>query len=85
MRQFNWLMLFAVIGFTLGAFMVAWDTRGSETVTPPDPYVVWCERLWIGPKNPDHVVVMVWSDGEVWAARTDHLQTWNPITTVRDE
>ena len=53
--------------------------------TPPDPYVVWCERLWIGPQNPDHVVVMVWSDGEIWTAHTDHLDAWQPLVTVRTE
>jgi len=51
----------------------------------PNPYVVWCERLWIGPQNPDHVVVMVWSDGEIWTAYTDHLDAWQPLVTVRTE
>ena len=58
---------------------------GTTVTQAPDPYVVWCERLWTGPENGHHVVVMVWSDGEIWAAQSDHLASWNPLTTVRHE
>lgn len=56
-----------------------WFPESSE------PYVVSTERLWIGPNNADYVLVMVWSDGQIWSAHTDQIDLWEPLTTVKKD
>lgn len=64
------------------------DDQTDEPRTSPiptDAYVVATERLWIGPHNADYVLLMVWSDGQIWSAHSDQIDLWEPLTTVRKD
>lgn len=49
----------------------------------PTAHVVWCESLWSGPATGNRVLIMVWSDGDVWTAPARSPDEWDRLTRVR--
>lgn len=61
--------------------------RMTEPPTPADVHVVSAFRVYLSPEARG-VLVMVWSDGEVWTADANigaDLGNWTAIADVREE